>query len=47
MVCLSLSKDGIGRRQEFSWGMLTQRFSRDIQVEMEVWGWELVANVEM
>lgn len=36
MACLSLSKDGIGRRQDFIWGTLPQRFSRDIQVEMEV-----------
>lgn len=27
MVCLSLSKDEIGRRREFSWDTLTQRFS--------------------
>lgn len=43
MACLSLSKDGIGRRWEFIWDTLTQRFSRDIQVEMEVRGRELPA----
>lgn len=41
MACFSLSKDGISRRREFSWDTLTQRFSRDIQVEMEARGWEL------